>query len=276
MRKCRNVSGGWMPALMAAALLMTGWSPLLAGDEAPRGWKVVKSRHFEIYAESGVSDSFLSSVESRSEDYYEEITEEFGFRRSEYWTWDNRAKIYIFNDHASYVKGTGNPSWSGGVAHTQAKEIYTFAWASNFLDNLLPHELTHVIFREFTDKGAYVPPWFNEGIAVYQERDAREEYKKTLDAMALSNATVPFEQIWGAGPGNYQVPHFFYAQAASMIDYLLHRHNSDYFLKLVDKLCDRVDFTESFLSVYGYRDLQDFNQSWLSYVKSNADPSALS
>ena len=233
-----------------------------------RGWKTLKGRHFVIYADPDVSDSFLHSVSDRSEDYYEDITEEFGFRRSNYWTWDERTKIVIFKDHDDYVKMTGLPAWTGGVAHTGQREIYTYSWAEDFLDNLLAHEMTHLIFREFVGYQTRTPPWFDEGMAVYQEKGNKEHYEEMIKKMAESNQLIDLKIFRSLNAGNFSMPMVFYAQSAKMVEYLLTQFNDEYFLKFASKLKDGENFEETLFSVYGFKDIEDFNRDWRSYVSS--------
>jgi len=138
---------------------------------AKNDWKKHKSRHFVIHYRD-VPKDFVESVEESAENYYDEITRNLGFTRDKSWSFDNRAQIYIYSDKEDYIN-SGAAKWSGGVAHAQAKVIKTFPTAAGFFDSTLPHELGHIIFREFIGYYSTVPLWFEEGIASFQEKAKR-------------------------------------------------------------------------------------------------------
>jgi hypothetical protein len=76
-------------------------------------WQVFKSTHFLIYYKSA-KESQLNALAARAEDDYNKITDDLGFNRFNFWTWDNRAKIYLFDTQKQYMEETGNPEWSAG------------------------------------------------------------------------------------------------------------------------------------------------------------------
>ena len=54
---------------------------------------------------------------------YDKIADDLGFRRFDFWLWDKRAKIYIYDDVRSYQAATNQPSWSSGCAIIKDKII---------------------------------------------------------------------------------------------------------------------------------------------------------
>jgi hypothetical protein len=85
-------------------------------------WKEVSGEHFIIYYFN--NDSFAKEISYKAEDYYKRIASDLGYPRySEFWLWDKRVKIYIYPDHASFLKATGQPEWSHGTADYKNKSI---------------------------------------------------------------------------------------------------------------------------------------------------------
>ena len=63
-------------------------------------WKELSSDHFIIYY-SG-DRKFAKGVADKAEYYYRRIAADLGYPRySNFWTWDNRAKIYIYPDQSN-------------------------------------------------------------------------------------------------------------------------------------------------------------------------------
>ena len=133
---------------------------LSAFDE--KGWSVEKSAHFIVYYKKA-QEKFIAQTIDGAEEYYKSIANNLGFNRYEFWTWDKRAKIYIYNDAQDYQEKTGKPAWSGGHAYYHEKVIETYPWAGGFFDSLLPHELGHIIFREFIGPQSNTPYGWMKG-----------------------------------------------------------------------------------------------------------------
>ncbi len=106
------------------------------------GWNISKSTHFIVYYKKA-SEDFIQQAVNKSEDCYTMITDIMGLTRFDFWLWEERAKIYVYDTLADYVSATGQPKWSAGFAIPKEKRICTFAGPSGFFDNLLPHEMGH-------------------------------------------------------------------------------------------------------------------------------------
>ena len=134
-----------------------------------REQKEAKNSDFVVYYKD-VPIGFVDSVIEAAERYYSEITRDMGFTRYNGWTFDERAKIYIYMDKDDYVDSARQSGWSHGSDQTRQKIIRTFPAAHGFFDSILPHELGHIIFREFVGFYIDIPLWFEEGIAMFQEK----------------------------------------------------------------------------------------------------------
>ena len=75
---------------------------------AAEDWNTIKSTHFIIYYKNAPAE-FLSQLEDSAEDYYNKIAEELGFVRFNFWLWDNRAKIYIYDNLKEFQSATAQP-----------------------------------------------------------------------------------------------------------------------------------------------------------------------
>ncbi len=132
-------------------------------------WQVLNSDHFIVHFLS--DEQFARDVLDKSEIYYNDIATQLGYPRySEFWLWDKRVKIFIYADHRSYLNATGQPDWSQGMADYRQKRISSYVWSSGFLESLLPHEIAHLIFRDFVGFKGEVPVWLDEGVAQWRKR----------------------------------------------------------------------------------------------------------
>ena len=99
-------------------------------------WSVANSRHFIVYYKNAPRD-FIEQLIEKSEYYYDKIADDLGFRRYDFWLWDNRAKIYIHDDAKAYQAATNQPGWSSGCAIIKEKVIHTFPYAKGLFDTTL-------------------------------------------------------------------------------------------------------------------------------------------
>ena len=166
---------GWPGILFGiifGAVLCAGSA--VAADEIK--WKELKGARFIVYF-SG-EESFARDVLNSAERYYTRIAGELGYARyQDFWTWEKRCKIYVHPDHPSFLKASGGQEWSHGLAEYNTKTIVSYAWHEGFLDSLLPHEIAHLIFRDFIGFKGEVPLWLDEGVAQWEEEAKRPQMK---------------------------------------------------------------------------------------------------
>lgn len=244
-------------------------SVLGVGAYAEEGWKERKCTHFIIYYKNAPPD-FIDSVEEMAEYYYGEIAGNLGFTRYKNWSWDERAKLYIY-DNAEDFQQSGAVNWSEGVASIGTKVIRSFPSAHGFFDSTLPHELGHIIFREFVGPKAQVPIWFEEGIAMYQEKARRWGADEVVRQALKKGTFMPLEemtQVYLSDKMDLDRVQLFYAESASAINYLINEWGKQRFITLCRKLQDGGPFEWAFSSVYvNFKDIKQLNKAWVASLQ---------
>lgn len=232
-------------------------------------WNTLKSTHFIIYYKKA-PDTFLYELMDKAEDYYNRIADSLGFRRYNFWLWDNRARIYIYDNAQDYQSATGNPAWSSGCAYPREKVIHTFPYAKKFFDTILPHEMGHIIFREFVgfDNNA-VPVWLDEGVASYQQ-DLRSSTAGVIIKDALSkNRFIPLNKLSGLNPqsiADADTVNLFYAEAVSLVGYLVKEFGQDNFIFFCQNLRDRKNLDKALMSAYSIENIEELGKRWETYL----------
>ncbi len=237
-----------------------------ASDE---NWQEYRGQHFIIYYRDTPQD-FLKSVEEMAEYYYQEITRNLGFYRSNLWVWDKRAKIYIYRDSEDYVESSQQSRWSHGAASAPDKTIRTFPTAHGFFDSTLPHELGHIIFREFVGYKSSIPLWVDEGVAMYQEKARRWGAHETVKRAIEDKSFIPLQelsQLELTNESSQELVELFYMEAASVMYYLINEEGDFKFASFCRHLRDGEGFNMSLKKAY-YRikDAEDLNKAWLNYL----------
>ncbi len=235
-------------------------------------WKKDRSRHFIIFYKSAPRD-FVTAVEESAEDYYDNITRNLGFVRYDTWSFDKRAKIYIYDDHQDYMRSGKYADWSNGVVSARTKTIRTFPLAYGFFDSTLPHELGHIIFREFIGFHAKVPVWFEEGVAMHQEKARRWGANRIVREAMKGGSFIPIDKLNYVRLGkdtSKEMLQIFYSESASFINFMIKKFGRYRFVRLCQKLKNGIPFEQALKEVYGkYNSLRRLNEAWINYVKSN-------
>jgi hypothetical protein len=249
----------WLPAILFLPLAV------LAQE---RSWQEERSTHFKVFYKNA-TPAELDALTRKAEDCYESIARQFGFNRFNFWTWDNRAKIYLYDNKEEYARATRGYSWSGGEVLPREKLIQSYAGAPGFLHSILPHELAHIIFMEMVGfNNPAVPLWLHEGVATYQENDTYSSVKAefassvregkyfdldTLSRMSLRNADR--EQV-----------KLFYTESYSLVKFLVSQFGKDSFVNFCRDLRDYQDLAGALRRIYSFNNLGDFQEAWKRYL----------
>jgi hypothetical protein len=234
-------------------------------------WQTAKSTHFIAYFKK-VDEKFINELINKSEGYYTAITNDLGFSRFDFWLWDERAKIYIYDDVEEYKVNTGQPAWSAGCVSVKDKIIKTYPLASGFFDTLLPHELGHIVFRELVGfDNRNIPLWLDEGVASYEEMSRRFAAKRYLRRAIKENKFMPLDKLSDINLSlvqDKQIVDIFYAEAVSLVDYLVSKFGNISFVNFCKDLRDGKSLDAAISRTYPYANLRELNNAWVTLLKN--------
>ncbi len=277
-----------------------------------QNWQEIKSEHFVLFYASGTppvnstdssggvisAEDFSKDVLYKAEGYYEKIAGDLGYQRSsEFWTWDKRAKIYIYPGHEAFIKTANHPVWAGGMADYDNKAIISYLGSKDFTVTILPHEIAHLIFRDFVGFKGQVPLWLDEGVAQWTEIEKRLKMKKLVKEMLVNDKLLTIEDMMkfslnviNNGDREYIMPTrtirgekrtfsltgnnliaTFYVEAVSLVGFLIEKFGKFEFTNFCRALRDGKGVEESLSTVYSsrIRNLEDFEKQWREYVESD-------
>ncbi|MDD5136190.1 MAG: peptidase MA family metallohydrolase [Candidatus Omnitrophica bacterium] len=236
---------------------------------ATEDWKEVKSEHFIVgYIED---ENFAEEVSHRAEQYYSKIASDLGYSRYDnFWTWENRARIYIYRTREEYLGATGAKEWSYGFASYGAKTIVSYAHSEKFLNTLLPHELTHLIFRDFVGFKGEVPVWLDEGVAQWEEEDKRKAAIEAIKELVAKKDIIPLPRLMQMDVGEVsdsEVSFKFYVEAVTIVGFLIKQHGESKFTLFCRQLRDGDTINAALSSVYSdsIRNAGELEKEWLKY-----------
>lgn len=267
-------------------------------------WQELKGEHFIVYfnpSEQGnppqeAEIDFAKEVLHKAELYYQRIALDLGYPRySEFWTWDKRVKIYIYPDHTSYLKATNYPEWSHGMADYNKKEILSYSLSKTFLDSILPHEMAHLIFRDFVGFKGDIPLWLDEGVAQWEEVEKRQDLKSKIRELYDKDSLLTVSDIMKLDIRNLKrmdglhirpiitkkgekgilfltsdnLLNTYYIQSVSLVGFLIDKYGSSGFADFCRSLRDGKTVESALVSAYPthIRNLEEFEKNWRKYLE---------
>ena len=240
-------------------------------DDNQDAWQKMSGQEFIIYYRADVPEDFVQTTMDTAEDELKRVMDNLGITNSQYWSLEKQVKIYIYRDRDDFVKNGGQAGWSHGVTFAKARTIKVYPDVSGFFDSLLPHELGHIIFRDYVGYTAEVPLWFEEGVAIYQEKAKRLGSNELVKEAIENGQFIPLLQLSGMRlykNSKSQVVDLFYTESASAVYYLITELGDQEFYMLCNEIKNNTPFQEALHDVYlRFRTMDDLNGAWVDYVQ---------
>jgi len=266
---------------------------LFISPSLSQGWKEVSGEHFIVYFLD--NEGFANDVLRNAEIFYRQIAIEIGYPRySEFWTWDKRVKIYIYQDRDTFIKATSQPAWSEGMADYTNKQILSYAWSQGFMESLLPHEMAHLIFRDFVGFKGEIPLWLDEGVAQWAEEPKRAYVKTMAKKLYQGDQLITLDDMMKLKLDNFKEKDrvyirpnrtkdgsegvlfisgdnfisTYYLQSVSLVGFLIERYGSDSFANLCRQLRDGKSLDEALRFTYPVqiRSLSELENAWRKHL----------
>ena len=144
----------------------------------PEQWKHAETEHFIYHF---VHSYVATPVSVEAEFHYRVIAKEL---EREQPAGDIKSHIYIFERPEEWQQFQifGKLElWSGGI-HSEGSLFFQRNPAYKFSDNLLGHEIVHLVLHRFYADG--IPCWLDEGFAQFVSKDAHASYERARGFVA--------------------------------------------------------------------------------------------
>jgi hypothetical protein len=222
----------------------------VAGGPAPdtNAWQTVKMEHFVVLHRG--NQAFAERMGKRAEELFGRIMRDLGYlQHDRFWLWDNRCTIRIHQNAEAFRQSVRAPEWAAGCADPAKREIATFEGSDAFVERVLPHELTHLVFREFVGFKGEIPLWLNEGVAVWEgaRLSGRRLFSGGVESpVPLAALMAPDMRTAGA-----TVASNVYAQAAAVVGFIIERGGAEKFSTFCRQLRDGKTVDDALRFTYG-------------------------
>ena len=138
---------------------------------------------------------------------------------------------------------------------------------SDWVQIVIPHELTHLVFDTATGNPYHVPPhWLNEGLAVYLSEGLTAADRRRL-ANAMERGTLlPLQAIDEGFPqAREELFYLGYAEGTSAIDFFIRRFGEPTLVELIRSYAAGVTDDDAFKTATGL-DMAGFAAAWLDDI----------
>ncbi len=166
---------------------------------------------------------------------------------------------------------------AGGATSFMFDHGEVFGWTmqiqgslERILDSVLPHEITHTIFASHFRQP--LPRWADEGACTTVEHASeRGKQQQMLITFLRTNRGIPFHSMFAMKEYPADVLPL-YAQGHSLASYLIAQGGRQKYLNFVAAGLQGEQWPAVTKQFYGYDNLADLQNSWLSWVKKGSPP----
>jgi tetratricopeptide (TPR) repeat protein len=211
-----------------------------------RGQRSLQLEHFSLFADPSVSDETLRRAGDELERAYGAQSAAFGIELP-------GSQVVVLYAGRAFFSLVAVPEWVSGLFDGKIRvSVEPRERAESPLAGVLAHELAHAMIRQSSHDRA--PAWLHEGLAQWWEgkRLPRREIRSALG----SHAAASLEALDAAFRGvlDRSSAQASYAQALSIVEYVMAARGSGALACLLARLRDGADFPEALEAETGWTD----------------------
>jgi hypothetical protein len=178
--------------------------------------------------------------------------------------------FFIYSDDREFRQalGPGTRENVGGEAHPYIHTLFGLIEpqqvTSGWVEELVVHELAHIVFDEAVDNPyGYPPRWLNEGLAVYVAKGYDDADRAQVASAARAGSLIPLEGLAWQFPTRAGRFSLAYAESVSAVDHLVETFGQDTLVALITSFADGLTLDEAFVAATG-EGFERFEASWLA------------
>jgi hypothetical protein len=235
-------------------------------------WKILEGELVRLHWYEG-DDSFAQRAVQIGDEAIRGAEELLGVTES------SRVDFFIYADQTEFraALGPGTRENVGGQAVTAIRTLFGLIRpeqiSSDWVDILVTHELTHLVFNTAVQNPYHLPPrWLNEGLAVYRSQGYDIGSRAEVTTAIRDGSLLPLDGLAGLFPTGAGFS-LAYAESVSAVSYMVDTYGQDALVKLIRSYADGVTDDEAFSAAIG-RDTHTFGGEWLASLGATA-PSPL-
>jgi peptidase MA superfamily protein len=185
-------------------------------------------------------------------------------------TEDRPVDFFIYADQDAFYDalGPGTRENVGGQANADIRTMFAHIPPSSiddpWVENVVPHELVHLVFDTAVKNPYHFPPrWLNEGLAVYLSVGYDAGDRSAVEGAARDGELIPLDGLGGQFPTSADRFGLAYSESVSAVDFFVRTHGRDALVRLIRSYADGRTDDEAFSAAIGM-DVGAFNDAWLA------------
>lgn len=232
-------------------------------------WRTLEGSLIRLHWYEG-DDAFAGRALAIGEEALAEASALLGVQETE------RVDFFIYAAEGPFREalGPGTRENVGGQANASIRTLFGLIEpteiGSDWVDVLITHELTHLVFDSAIDNPYHAPPrWLNEGLAVYLSEGYEPDARGAVESAARSGEVIPLVGLGGLFPTTRQRFTLAYAESVSAVSFFIATFGQDELVALIRSYADGVTDDEAFTDATG-ADLTAFDVAWISSLGVSA------
>jgi hypothetical protein len=178
--------------------------------------------------------------------------------------------IYASPEDLQSALALGGVPWLGGHASPELGVVMVAippgVHQSLLMDQLIPHELAHVLmYKGLGEKYANLPVWFREGVATLAERFPNPDYEYALTVASQEHSLLLLADLCHTFPPDQGRAFLAYAESASFTRYLRNQYGNVGLSALAIAYSDTLDCEQGTLRALGVP-LSTLERDWRENV----------
>ena len=140
--------------------------------------------------------------------------------------------IFVYDSREDFfgALGPGAREWTGAATYPELRTVFMWlgSGSSGYLEQTMTHEVTHVVFQDATANPFHQPAhWFNEGLAVWSERQTASGHEANVRSAASAGRLLAFEGIAESFPIGSEAARLAYDEGATMVQMIIDKYGRD-------------------------------------------------
>ena len=226
-------------------------------------WKTLQGSIVRLHWYSG-SDAFAKHALDIGDKAIDEASALLGVTETQ------PVDFFIYDSEAPFrdALGPGTHENVGGQAIAAIRTLFGLIQPSeinsSWVDTLVTHELTHMVFNTAVQNPYHQPPrWLNEGLAVYLSQGYGDSDKAQVASAAANGDIMPLDAIAGLFPTTYDRFSLAYAESVSAVDDIIRTYGKPALVTLIRSYAMGVTDEEAFKAAIG-KGVAAFADEWLA------------
>lgn len=177
--------------------------------------------------------------------------------------------FFVYADQDAFYDALGPSTREnvGGQAHSDIRTMFALIGPGDVTDPwveiVIPHELTHLVFDTAVTNPYHFPPrWLNEGVATYLSEGYTTSDRSAVESAARDDRLMPLRALGGQFPTTADRFYLAYAESVSAVAFLVREHGEEALVSLINSYADGVTDDEAFVAAVGL-DVAGFERAWL-------------